>query len=161
MTSVLLRRALAKKHVSQVPAAVHAFDFNPVTVRIRQTIHSSLYLLVERGPGKVGIERVIGSTELRVALHGRVDAPFIKVVLLSREAPSGAPVLDNVALLRGMRLVVRHSHLDPSFRQHTLIHNFGRANEVIEKEIGSNNRVVAEKMLREQGPNGRAQNCGG
>ena len=100
MARVLFSQTFSKKHVTQMTATARTLDFDTLAIKIRQSSHGSLNLLVECRPTTVSIEFGVGSVQLRVAPPTDIDTVLIKIVVLSSEWPFGAFSFDYVPLVR-------------------------------------------------------------
>ncbi len=105
-------KSLAHEHVAQVAAAFGAFNFDPVTVRIRQVVDCPFHLFVESGPTAMGIEFVDGPVEFGVALSADVITLFVEVIICTCEGPFCPLVLDYVLLFSGQRVIAWVGHIN-------------------------------------------------
>ena len=98
MASIRGGKSFAHEHMAQVTAAVGTFNFDPTTIRIRQTRYCSFHFFIESGPTTMGIELIHGPIEFCVALTTNVAPFFVKIVVFTCERSFCPLVFDHVPL---------------------------------------------------------------
>lgn len=89
------------KDMAQVCAAVCTLNFRPETVGIRQFLHGSRNFLIKTGPPAAGMEFIVRTIQLRIALLTNVRPLFEVIIVLTRKRRLCSLVLDDIGLLGG------------------------------------------------------------
>ena len=77
-------QVLTFKDVAEMPATSRTDNLNTPAIGIRQSLHCSGYLVIKCGPATTGIEFVIRTIKLCIALTTDVDAGFVMFVVFPR-----------------------------------------------------------------------------
>src|SRR5437867_1470859 len=99
MARLLGRKAFVQKDMTEMRAAIGAFDFNAHAVRVRQALYGAGHFVIEGRPTAMSVKLVFGTIKLGAAAAADVGALLEEVVVLACERRLSTLELDYVSLL--------------------------------------------------------------